>query len=321
MAPDGGGERIDDGSPPLAIHEPILVEEVLNLLDVRPGRRYIDATANGGGHTRAILETSAPDGRILAFDRDPGLIERMHVTHAQYIETSRLVPVHASFVHMEEVAARHSFLPVDGILFDLGLSSYHLDRSGRGFAFARNEPLDMRFDSTDVDTPPASDWIAEASTDELVRTFRELGEERFASRIARTIAARRQHSAIATTTDLMEVIERSLPAKVRWRAARHAARTFQGLRIAVNDELATVRDALPVAWNCLAPNGRMAVISFHSLEDRLVKHFFRERHQQGEGTVLTKKPLSPGDQENARNPRAASAKLRAIVKRAASRDD
>lgn len=295
------------------IHVPILLDEVLELLAVRPGGRYIDATANGGGHTRAILDACGPDGRVLALDRDADLIERLAVNSSDSVGNGRLVPVHASFDELATVASQRGFDPCDGILFDLGLSSYHLDRSARGFAFARDEPLDMRFGAGEEYTETASELLARASTDELTRIFRELGEERFASRVARTIVSLRDRQAIATTTDLFEAVERSLPANTRWRAARHAARIFQGLRIAVNGELDAVRAALPQAWECLAPGGRIAVLSFHSLEDRIVKHFFREQARRG-GALLVKKPITASAEEVARNSRAASAKLRAVEK-------
>jgi 16S rRNA (cytosine1402-N4)-methyltransferase len=300
--------------PSEELHVPILLHEVLELLAVRPGGRYIDATANGGGHTRAILDACGPDGRVLALDRDADLIERLAVTLADFVGAARLVPINTSFDELATVAAQQGFSPCDGVLFDLGLSSYHLDHSARGFAFARSEPLDMRFGPDESDTGSARELLERASTDELTRIFRELGEERFASRIARTIVSLRDRHPITTTNDLFEAVARSLPANTRWRAARHAARIFQAVRIAVNDELDAVRAALPQAWECLAPGGRIAVLSFHSLEDRIVKHFFREQARRG-GALLTKKPLTASADEVARNPRAASAKLRAVEKR------
>lgn len=304
---DSAGE-----APP--VHVPILVDEVLRLLDVGTAGQYIDATVDGGGHTRAILDHSAPGGRVLALDRDAEMLARLGASHADFIAAGRLIPVHASFAEMQSVVHGESFPAADGILFDLGLSSYHLDRSGRGFAFARDEPLDMRFDPTDTSTRRASDYLARASVEDLTTTLRDFGEERFASRIARTLVAERKQHPIATTGELLALVERALPANTRWRAARHAARVFQGLRIAVNDELEAIRVALPQAWQCLAPGGRLVVLSFHSLEDRIVKRYFRERHQHGEAAILTKKPIIAGEDEVALNSRAASAKLRAIEK-------
>ena len=308
----------DDTPPsPLAdepIHLPILLDEVVGFLGVRSGGCYIDATANGGGHTRAILAASAPDGRVLAIDRDADLIERLERSLCSEVDSQRLLPVCASFDELATVAEEKHFLPVDGILFDLGLSSYHLDHSARGFTYSRAEPLDMRFAPQEPGTSAAHDLIATAPASELTRIFRELGEERFASRIARSIVSLRERQPIATTTELFDVIERSLPPKTRWRASRHAARIFQALRIEVNDELNAIRAALPLAWECIAPRGRIVVLSFHSLEDRIVKHYFREQAQAGRGTLLVKRPQMAGEEEIERNPRAASAKLRAIEK-------
>lgn len=310
--------KAGDDTPPesataAAVHTPILLDEVIDLLGVRAGGRYVDATANGGGHTRAILAASAPDGRILAIDRDADLVARLAETLRNEVSDGRLVVLHANFADLGDVARTTGFDRADGILFDLGLSSYHLDRSGRGFAFAHDEPLDMRFCVGD-ESRPARALLARASAAELQRIFRELGEERFASRIARSIVSTRDRRPIETTADLLAVIEQSLPASTRWRAGRHAARIFQALRIAVNDELAAVAAALPQAWDCLAPRGRLIAMSFHSLEDRIVKRYFRELSQSGRGKLLVKRPIIAGAAEIARNSRAASAKLRAIEK-------
>ncbi len=302
--------------PEDAVHIPILVDVVLDFLAARPGGVYIDATANGGGHTGALLEASAPNGRVLAFDRDPDLIDQLRSKRADAVQTNRLSTAGVSFSEMEETVAEQGFPPADGILFDLGLSSYHLDRSGRGFAFAHDEPLDMRFGGSEIDTRSARDIIMRAPVNELTTILRELGEERYASRIARTIIADRKKSPFETTTDLFQAIERSLPANTRWRAGRHAARVFQGLRIAVNDELDTIHQTLPQAWKCLAPGGRMVVLSFHSLEDRIIKRWFRDRAREDDARILTKKPLVAGEAEIASNSRAASAKVRAIEKSA-----
>lgn len=303
------------GQPLATLHIPILVEAVLSHLAVGPGGHYVDATVNGGGHTRAILRASAPAGRVLAIDRDQDLIERLNRAEPALVRSGRLVPVASSFRCIADLVDEHSFGPVRGILFDLGLSSYHLDSSGRGFSFSKSEPLDMRFGAGEIQTQRAREILARAPTPELIRIFRELGEERFASRIARTIVARRQHQPVETTSDLLDAIGSSLPAKTRWRVARHAARVFQGLRIAVNDELETVRAALPNAWSALDHGGRMVVLAFHSLEDRIVKRYFRDLAQRGDGELLTRKPITASEAEVAENPRAASAKLRAIAKR------
>ena len=284
---------------------------VLAHLGPRPGGRYVDATVNGGGHARALLDASAPDGRVLGLDRDPTILDALRARNADAIERGRLILCNSSFALLTEVVAAQSFAPVDGVLFDLGVSSYHLDASGRGFSVLRDEPLDMRFDAGDAERETAADILATRNGDELAELFRSYGEERFASRIARTIVARRREAALRTTGELLAAIEQSLPPSVRWRVARDAARVFQALRIAVNAELDAVAAALPQALAALAPGGRLVAISFHSLEDRLVKHFLREAERAGRVRILTKRPIRPADAEVADNPRAASAKLRA----------
>jgi 16S rRNA (cytosine1402-N4)-methyltransferase len=190
------------------------------------------------------------------------------------------------------------------------MSSHHLDGSGRGFSFSREEPLDMRFDPTDPACPTAAELLRRYRAEELARIFRDYGEERFARRIASFVVDRRQQQPILTTSQLLDVISAALPARLRWRASRSAARVFQALRIAVNGELEAIGAALPQAISLLAPEGRLAVLSFHSLEDRLVKHFFRGEHDAGRVRIVTRKPLRPDADEITRNPRSASAKLR-----------
>ena len=293
------------------VHVPVLLDEVLEQLAPRPGGRYIDGTVNGGGHTRAILAASAPDGRVLGIDRDPDLIDALRTGFAGSLEAARVTLVPSSFVRLTELAAEHGFAPADGMLLDLGLSSHHLDLSGRGFSFARDEPLDMRFDPNDPSSESAAEVLASRDADELAELLRTYGEERFASRIARTLVARRREAPVETTRQLLAVVEQSLPAGARWRAGRDAARVFQALRIAANAELDAVTAVLPQARDVRAPGGRLVVISFHSLEDRLVKHFLKDQQRAGALRVLTKKPIMASEAEMAANPRAGSAKLRA----------
>lgn len=296
------------------VHIPVLLSEVLAYLAPKPGGRYVDATVNGGGHSGAILSASAPDGRVLGIDRDPEIVAALGARCADAIVAGRLLLANSSFAALGEVIAAHDFAPVDGVLFDLGLSSFHLDASARGFSFLHDEPLDMRFDPTDDSLETAADILASRSADELTELFRTYGEERFASRIARTVVARRRSAPLRRTGELLAAIEQSLPAAVRWRATRDAARIFQALRIATNEELGAVAEALPQALAALAPGGRLVVISFHSLEDRLAKNFIREQARAGHLRILTKKPIPPTREEIATNPRAASAKLRAAEK-------
>jgi 16S rRNA (cytosine1402-N4)-methyltransferase len=295
-------------------HVPVMLAETLAHLAPRPGGVYIDATVNGGGHTGALLEASAPDGRVLGIDRDPGIIASLRSRRADAVAAGRLLLANASFASLAEIVAEQALGPVDGVLFDLGLSSFHLDSGQRGFSYAHDEPLDMRFDASDDELETAADILATRSADELTELFRTYGEERFASRIARTVVARRRTAPLRRTGELLSAIEQSLPPGVRWRANRDAARIFQALRIATNDELGAVAAALPQALAALAPGGRLVVISFHSLEDRLVKTFLREQKIAGRVRLLTKKPIPASDEETATNSRAASAKLRAAEK-------
>ncbi len=293
------------------VHTPVLLSEVLQYLAPRAGGRYVDATINGGGHARAVLDASAPDGRVLGIDRDPAMIAALSDRDAEAIASGRLHLVHSSFASLADILAAQAVEPVDGVLFDLGLSSFHLDASARGFSFQANEPLDMRFDPTDEGNETAADILASRDTEELTEIFRVYGEERFASRIARTVVARRRSAPLTSTGDLLAAVEQSLPPAVRWRAGRDAARIFQALRIVANQELEAVATVLPQAAAALASGGRLVVISFHSLEDRLVKNFLRDEQRAGRMRILTKKPLQATETEIAANPRAASAKLRA----------
>jgi 16S rRNA (cytosine1402-N4)-methyltransferase len=294
-------------------HSPVLLDEVVALLQPRPGMRCLDATINGGGHTAALLAAIGPSGRVLGIDRDPRVEFHLRKRFPDEIACGRLVFHAGSFRGLRDALGAHDWPSIDVALFDLGLSSHHLDASGRGFSFTRTEPLDMRFGEDDAE--PAADILATREVPELTEIFRMYGEERFASRIARTVAARRRNTPITTTTELLDVIRQSLPPNLRWRAERHAARVFQALRIAANAELDAVAAALPEAVAALAPQGRIAVISFHSLEDRFVKRFFREQQQAGVVEIITRKPVVPGADEVARNSRAAPAKLRVAEKK------
>ncbi len=291
-------------------HIPILTSEILDLVDLRPGDACIDATINGGGHTAGFLERTAPNGRILGIDRDPGVLERAAQRHVDAVAAGRLTLAHGNFRDLGEIAEANGFAAVRAILFDVGVSSYHFDVSGRGFRFAADEPLDMRFDPNDDSLYTAAEILQTSSLNELTEIFRNFGEERFARRIATGVVRARETAPVETSAQLVEIITRALPANTRWRYARSAARVFQGLRIAVNDELSAIEEALPQAFTLLGDHGRLAVLAFHSLEDRIVKRYFVARRQSGEARLLTKRPLQATPEEVQDNPRAASAKLR-----------
>lgn len=287
----------------------------------RAGGRYIDATVDGGGHAAGILERSRPDGRLLGLDADPDALARAREHLSAYGARVRLV--HANFRALAAVARAEGFEQVAGILFDLGVSSDTLERSGRGFSFRRDEPLDMRYDPTTGVT--AAELLARSSERELRQLLRAYGEEPHAARIARAIVEARARAPLRTTGQLVAVIERALGGA---RGRIHAAtRTFQALRIAVNDELESLRLALAQAVELLARGGRLVVIAFHSLEDRVVKQFLRAESggvcrcppglpvcgcgRTPRLALLTRKPVVPTAAEVAANPRARSAKLRA----------
>lgn len=296
-------------------HVPVLYREVLDAMQPRPGCRYVDATVGAGGHAAGILSASAPDGELLGLDADPEAISYAQEVLRSYGD--RVVLQVANFRHLGAVAQALGFGEVDGILMDLGLSSRQLSQASRGFSFSHEGPLDMRLDPGRGQ--PAADFVNRLPEAELADLFWRYGEERYSRRIARAVVAARP---VTTTVQLADIVARS----VGRRAKIHpATRVFQALRIVVNDELEAVSQALPQARDLLRPGGRIVVIAFHSLEDRLVKRFFLEEAQdcicppeapvcvcQHEATlnVLTRKPMRPTDKEIATNPPSRSARLR-----------
>lgn len=290
-------------------HTPVLLGEVLMMLAPHPGGRCIDGTIGGGGHASALLQRLLPGGCILGIDADLAALDECQARFSALGEEQHVTLVHANIRDIGTVAHAHGFEHVDGILFDLGVSSHQLDTPSRGFSFRAEGPLDMRSDSTNPMT--AATMIAEMDEQELADCLYRYGEERASRRIARAI--KQQWYSAMTTTELAAVVERVLP-RSGTRGIHPATRTFQALRIAVNRELDNLEAALPQAVDLLRPGGRLAVISFHSLEDRLVKWFFRnEAHHHSTGGrlgILTKKPLTASREECAANPRSRSAKLR-----------
>jgi 16S rRNA (cytosine1402-N4)-methyltransferase len=313
-----GGQAAAQGA---GQHVPVLYQPVLAGLQPGPGGTYIDGTVGLGGHAAGLLAASAPDGRLLGLDRDPHALAMARANLAPF--GSRAVLRQASYTEMARAAAEMGpgFLPVDGILLDLGLSSLQLNDPARGFAFASEGPLDMRFDP--AAELSAADIVNTWPVDELADIIFRYGEEPHSRKIARAIAAARP---LGTTRALAQVVEKAVGGR-RGERIHPATKTFQALRIAVNGELEAVETVLPQALSLLKPGGRLAVISFHSLEDRLVKTFFR-RQARGEDDVsvpfpapfepvieeVTRKPLTAADEEIARNPRARSAKLRIAEK-------
>ena len=302
-------------------HVSVLLGPTIAAIEPRSGGRYLDATLGGGGHTRALLEASASDGRVLALDRDPQAVERASVDLANFGD--RLTLDCANFRELSGRARDHGFDRFEGMVFDLGFSSDQLDDPERGLSFQTAGPLDMRLGPDAAES--ASDLVNRMEADDLADIIYRFGEERASRRIARAIVANRP---IHTTTKLAEVVTRAMGGRSRGRQRdkiHPATRTFQALRIAVNDELAALDEAIEQAIDLLAPDGRLAFISFHSLEDRIVKHAFRtasrdcicppelpECRCSHEATlrVITRKPVRPDEEEVARNPRARSARLR-----------
>jgi 16S rRNA (cytosine1402-N4)-methyltransferase len=296
-------------------HIPVLLHEVLGALNLAPGKNYIDGTLGLGGHTEAILEATAPNGIVLGFDRDAAAIDKARVRLERFGD--RLIITHSSYAEMARAALEHGIDQVDGILLDLGYSSMQIDDPTRGFSFREGGPLDMRFDSAQGLT--ADELVNRTSAEELADIIYQYGEDRNSRRIARAILAARP---IRDTAHLAAVVAKASPSKEK---IHPATRTFQALRIAVNDELGQLERALPQTLDLLRPGGRLAVISFHSLEDRIVKQYMKLEatdcicppeqlictcDHHASLRLVSRKPIEAGDAEVAANPRARSAKLR-----------
>jgi len=293
-------------------HEPVMTDEVVGFLLPQRGGVFVDCTVGAGGHARALLEAGAD--RIVAFDRDAEALDVSRERLAAW--AGRVQLVHADYRALADVLDERGVRLVDGVVADLGVSSMQLEREGRGFSFHRDEPLDMRMDRRGG--PTAAELIDRASEQELARVIFEYGEERYSRRIARAIVQARTGGPIATTGQLAAIVRRAGPPR-GWQRIDPATRTFQAIRIWVNCELEGLDRFLDAACCRLRGGARIVVITFHSLEDRIVKHTLRSIEQRGEIgiRVLTKKPVSPGEGELVRNPRARSAKLRAAERLAA----
>ena len=287
-------------------HEPVMVAEILDWLEPSRGGLFVDCTVGLGGHSRALLRAGAT--RLLGIDRDT---EALRVAADVLAEWSdRIELVHADFRDLARILDDRGIGGMAGAVADLGVSSMQFDEEGRGFSFGRDEPLDMRMDRTEG--PTAADLISGLEEEELANVIYRYGEERFSRRIARGIVRAREAGPIATTGQLAEIVRRAVPRR-GYQRIDPATRTFQALRIWVNRELERLDDFLAGASRRLLAGARLAVITFHSLEDRIVKHTFRAlEHGEAAVRVLTRHPLVPGDEELARNPRARSAKLRVI---------
>lgn len=307
------------------LHDPVLVSEVLELLEpvLADGGVLVDGTLGMGGHTEAVLK-AFPKASVIGIDRDPRAIELASVRLAQF--GSRFTPAQATYDQIESVVARVGVGEVDAVFLDLGVSSLQLDDDERGFSYSRPAPLDMRMDQTSGVS--AADLLASASESELARILRVYGEERFAGRIARRIVLTREEQPLTDSVQLADLVRETIPAATRRSGGHPAKRTFQALRIAVNDELTILERALPAALSTLRVGGRLAVESYQSLEDRIVKHIFKEgstpaqlpkglpilpgEEPQAPLKLLTKKAIQASEAEVTVNPRAKSVRLRAV---------
>ncbi len=293
-------------------HVPVFVSEVVKYLDPRPGENFIDGTCGNAGHTMEILKRIEPGGRVLCLDWDSETIGRLQKKFNEERVSSRVILVNDNFANLKKIVKEKNFSPINGILLDLGMSSDQLEGSGRGFSFLKNERLDMRYSS--LNTPTAYEIVNNWSKEEITKILRDFGEERFAWRIAQELQKSRKIEKIETTAELVRVLARAIPEKYKHGRTNFATRVFQALRIAVNDELGNLEKFLPQAVDLLVAGGRLAIISFHSLEDRIVKNFFRQNARNGVFKLLTKKPIVPSPEEQTNNPRSRSAKLRVVSK-------
>ncbi len=291
-------------------HIPVLLKPTLQLLDLQPGDNAVDGTLGAAGHAEAILKATAPNGKLLGLDLDEtslGLASKRLSAFG-----SRAMPVRGNYSDVADIVRQEHFGPVQAALLDLGYSSMEIDDASRGFSFRADGPLDMRFDRSQEFT--AAEVVNTYSEDELARVIAEFGEERFARRIAQAIVRGRREARIIGTIQLVDIIAGAVPTSYRRSQLHFATRTFQALRIEVNQELETVKRGLEEMSQIIAPGGRLAVISFHSLEDRIVKRFFLNLQLIGNWEILTKRPIIADELEAQRNPRSRSAKLRAIKK-------
>jgi len=292
------------------MHVSVLLKEVIDYLNPQVDENFIDATVGEGGHGLAILKKNGPNGKLLGIEIDSGVYEDLREKMIEMVE--RVVLVNDSYINLEKIVKENNFKPVHGILFDLGMCSWHLDASGKGFSYLKDEPLDMRFDSESDLT--AAEIINTWDIKKIEKILREFGEEKYVYRISSAIKEVRKKERIIGTQQLVDILKRTLPKDYDNRRIHFATRTFQALRIAVNNELQTIEEGLKQAIKILEPNGRIVVISFHSLEDRIVKNIFREKAKIGELSILTKKPITPCLEEIKNNSRSSSAKLRAAEK-------
>ena len=306
-------------------HETVLLHETIDMLEINPNGTYVDCTLGGAGHAKYLLSQLSERGHLYAFDQDMTAIDNAKVVLAEEIEAGKVTFIHRNFREIEQGLAEYNVKYVDGIYYDLGVSSPQLDIAERGFSYHQEARLDMRMDQTQELS--AYEVVNEWDFNDLIRIISRYGEEKFAKRITRAIESEREKAPIETTTQLSEIVKLAIPAATRRTGGHPAKRTFQAIRIAVNDELGALEESLEAGLKLLKVGGRMSVISFHSLEDRLVKQLYREKstppetppnlpvlpaEHQPEYKFINRKPVTADSEELEHNNRARSAKLRVI---------
>lgn len=298
-----------------SIHIPVLLQESLILLDLCKSQTVIDCNVNRAGHAIEIAKVIGSGGTLIGIDLDIEALTEAQKNLSQLDEHPRICLIHNNFRNLEQVLEDTGVEKVDRIFFDLGLSSQELDVSGRGFTFQKDEPLHMTFNSkVDEDTLTAKDILNLWEEETLADIIFAYSDEKFARRIARGIVGRRKVKEFETTFDLVDIIEKSVPEGYIKAKSHFATKTFQAIRIAVNDEMGALKESLEKSFDILGPKGRIVVITFHSLEDRIVKHYFKKIYQEKKATLIIKKPLEPTRAEIKLNPRSRSAKIRAVEK-------
>ena len=289
------------------LHIPVLKKEVIEYLNVKENLNYIDATIGEGGHAIEILKRNAPQGKLLGIDWDPEILKEAEKNLKEF--KKRIILVNDNFKNIKKVVKEKKFKKIKGILFDLGVSFWHIEKSKRGFSFRKDEPLDLRYCPHEYF--PAREIINLYPEEAIEKILKEFGEEKEAKRIARAIVKARQKEPILSAKKLGEIVKK---AKIKKEKLHPATKTFLALRVFLNEEIENLKEGLKSAFEILEKGGRLVVISFHSLEDREVKNFFREKEKTGEAKVLTKKPVVPSFEEILKNPRSRSARLRALEK-------
>jgi 16S rRNA (cytosine1402-N4)-methyltransferase len=293
-------------------HVPVLLKEVIHYLNPQPNENFIDATIGEAGHTMAILDKNKPNGKVLGIEINPDLfqkLQRIENEDSKLNVKERLIVVNDSYANLKEIVRNNNVQPIHGIIFDLGICSWQIESSGKGFSYQKDEPLDMRFNPNQDLT--AAEIINFWEIEKIEQILREYGEERYSHRIVVALKEARKKERIVGTQQLVDLLKKTLPKNYDNRRIHFATRVFQALRIAVNKELENIEEGLKQAVQILEPKGKIVVISFHSLEDRIAKRFFKGQEKNNELQILTKKPISPSIEEIKKNPRSRSAKLRA----------